>query len=165
MYAYFRRILYNQKKTPNRKRARGLERELILKSLTFQNRRFNRISISAYIIQLVQLSFRTQWLKLLDRILIQWLHEVESNRQRHYREWAEWYKRLHRTISIELIRLDIHHLIEWSCFILSILFNLRDQNRVVGEKKEKTSTKCLDFKKEHILLFEVDLGNKQYTCV
>lgn len=49
-----------KKKTPNRKRARGLERELILKSLTFQNRRCNRISISAYIIQLVQLSFRTQ---------------------------------------------------------------------------------------------------------
>lgn len=113
--------------------------------------------MSAYIIQLVQLSFRTWWLKLLDRSLTQWLQEVESYRQRHNWEWAEWYKRLHRTISIELIRLDIHHLIEWSCFILSMLFNLRTELWGGGGLNKIASTL-----RKHSL---VDLGNIQYTHV
>lgn len=104
----------------------------------------------------MQLSFRTWWLKLLDRSLTQWLQEVESYRQRHNWEWAEWYKRLHRTISIELIRLDIHHLIEWSCFILSMLFNLRTELWGGGLNKIASTLR------KHSL---VDLGNIQYTHV
>lgn len=127
----FSRKFFIKRKQPNHKKDKK-QHEVLKENLPFchQHSRtedVNRNPISAYIIQLVQLSFRTWWLKLLDRSLTQWLQEVESYRQRHNWEWAEWYKRLHRTISIELIRLDIHHLIEWSCFILSMLFNLRTE--------------------------------------